>query len=105
MICLVRLSAVTAELLEHPVTFYVQDALSPLFIDPVDITISDLPVGFYPDDDNAFNYEMMPAEGHAYAHHLFIEQSMNHTKPVDTAYLSFQRICLNLNKRLNCIHI
>ena len=23
----------------------------------------------------------MPAEGHAYAHHLFIEQSMNHTKP------------------------
>ena len=50
-------------------------------IDPVDITISDLPVGFYPDDDNASNYELMPVEGHAYAHHLFIEQSMNHTKP------------------------
>lgn len=78
---LVRLSAVTAELLEHPVTFYVQDALRPLFVDPVDITISDLPVGFYPDDENALNYEMMPAEGHAYAHHLFIEQSMKHTKP------------------------
>jgi len=77
---LVRLSAVTAELLEHPVTFYVQDALRPLFVDPVDITISDLPVGFYPDDENALNYEVMPAEGHAYAHHLFIEQSMKHTK-------------------------
>ena len=57
---LVRLSAVTAELLEHPVTFYVQDALRPLFVDPVDITISDLPVGFYPDDENALNYELMP---------------------------------------------
>ncbi|MEK5037900.1 class I SAM-dependent methyltransferase [Sporosarcina sp. FSL K6-3457] len=78
---LVRLSAVVAELLEHPVTFYVQDALRPLLVDPVDITISDVPVGFYPDDDNALNYELMPAEGHAYAHHLFIEQSMNHTKP------------------------
>ena len=42
---LVRLSAVTAELLEHPVTFYVQDALRPLLVDPVDITICDLPVG------------------------------------------------------------
>ena len=78
---LIRLSAVIGELLKHPVTFYVQDALRPLLIDPVDITISDLPVGFYPDDDNASNYKLMPVEGHAYAHHLFIEQSMNHTKP------------------------
>ncbi|MER2089895.1 MAG: class I SAM-dependent methyltransferase, partial [Sporosarcina sp.] len=70
-----------AELLEHPVTFYVQDALRLLFADPVDIAISDLPVGFYPDDENALNYELMPAAGHAYAHHLFIEQSMKHTKP------------------------
>jgi site-specific DNA-methyltransferase (adenine-specific) len=77
---LIRLAAVTAELLEHPVTFYVQDALRPLLVDPVDITISDLPVGFYPDDDNAMNFELVPAEGHAYAHHLFLEQSMNHTK-------------------------
>lgn len=78
---LVRLSAVVAELLEHPVTFYVQDALRPLLVDPVDITVCDLPVGFYPDDENGLNYALMPAEGHAYAHHLFIEQSMNHTKP------------------------
>ena len=78
---LVRLSAVVAELLEHPVTFYVQDALRPLLVDPVDITVCDMPVGFYPDDDNGLNYALMPAEGHAYAHHLFIEQAMNHTKP------------------------
>ncbi len=77
---LIRLAAVTAELLEHPVTFYVQDALRPLLVDPVDITISDLPVGFYPDDENAANFELVPDEGHAYAHHLFLEQSMNHTK-------------------------
>jgi site-specific DNA-methyltransferase (adenine-specific) len=78
---LVRLSAVLAELLEQEVAYLVQDALRPLLIDPVDITISDLPVGYYPDDDNALNYELMAEEGHAFAHHLFIEQSMNHTKP------------------------
>lgn len=78
---LVRLAAVTAELLEQKVTFLVQDALRPLFIDPVDAVVSDLPVGFYPDDENALEYALMPAEGHAYAHHLFIEQALNHTKP------------------------
>jgi site-specific DNA-methyltransferase (adenine-specific) len=77
---LVRLSAVTAELLEQPVRFFVQDALRPLLVDPVDLVVCDLPVGYYPDDDNALNFEMMPAEGHAYSHHLFIEQSMNHLK-------------------------
>lgn len=78
---LVRLAAVTAELLEQPVSFLIQDALRPLLVDPVDIVVSDLPVGFYPDDDNGSNYRLMPEEGHAYAHHLFIEQSLNHTKP------------------------
>lgn len=78
---LVRLSAVMADLMEQPVTFYIQDSLRPLLVDPVDMTISDLPVGYYPDDDNGLNYELMPTEGHAYAHHLFIEQSMKHTKP------------------------
>ncbi|MFD1206963.1 MULTISPECIES: class I SAM-dependent methyltransferase [Sporosarcina] len=77
---LVRLSAVVAELLEQPVEFFVQDALRPLMIDPVDLVVADLPVGYYPDDENALNYQLMPAEGHAYAHHLFIEQSMNHLK-------------------------
>lgn len=77
---LVRLAAAVAELLEQKVTFLVQDALRPLFIDPVDIVVSDLPVGYYPDDENALNYALMPKEGHAYAHHLFIEQSLRHTK-------------------------
>lgn len=78
---LVRIAAVVAELLEQEVTFLVQDALRPLFIDPVDLVVSDLPVGYYPDDENALNYTLMPTEGHAYAHHLFLEQSLNHTKP------------------------
>lgn len=77
---LVRLSAVTADLLEQSVRFFVQDALRPLLVDPVDLVVCDLPVGYYPDDDNAISFEMMPAEGHAFAHHLFIEQSMNHLK-------------------------
>ena len=78
---LARLIVAGADLMEQTVQIYVQDALRPLLVDPVDLAVCDLPVGYYPDDENALNFEMMPAEGHAYAHHLFIEQTIHHLKP------------------------
>ncbi|MCM3757479.1 class I SAM-dependent methyltransferase [Sporosarcina aquimarina] len=78
---LARLIVAGADLMEQPIRIYVQDALRPLLVDPVDLAVCDLPVGYYPDDENALNFEMMPAEGHAYAHHLFIEQTIHHLKP------------------------
>ncbi|REB06545.1 class I SAM-dependent methyltransferase [Sporosarcina sp. BI001-red] len=78
---LARLIVAGANLMEQPIQIYVQDALRPLLVDPVDLAVCDLPVGFYPDDENALNYEMMPSEGHAYSHHLFIEQTIQHLKP------------------------
>ncbi|WML47295.1 class I SAM-dependent methyltransferase [Neobacillus sp. PS3-34] len=84
---LIRLAYVNANLQEHPVQLFNQDSLEPLFIDPVDAVISDLPVGFYPNDMRAAEYQLKAAEGHSYAHHLFIEQSVKHTK--DGGYLFF----------------
>ncbi|WP_025786083.1 class I SAM-dependent methyltransferase [Sporosarcina sp. D27] len=78
---LARLIVAGADLMEQTIRIYVQDALRPLLVDPVDLAVCDLPVGYYPDDENALNFEMMPAEGHAYAHHLFIEQTIHHLKP------------------------
>lgn len=76
---LIRLAASTGDLLQHPVTLYRQDALQPLLIDPVDIIVSDLPVGFYPDDKTASGYELKAKEGMSFAHHLMIEQAIRHT--------------------------
>lgn len=84
---LIRLAASTADLVEQEVTFYRQDALQPLLIDPVDAVISDLPVGYYPDEENAAGFELKADEGMSFAHHLFIEQSMKHT--ADGGYLFF----------------
>src|SRR5690625_6218698 len=53
----------------------------PLLLDPVDLVVTDLPVGYYPDDIQASEYELKSNEGHSYSHHLFIEQRLNHTKP------------------------
>lgn len=77
---LIHLASATAELLEHPVTLYRQDALEKLLVAPVDAVVCDLPVGYYPNEEVALDYELCAPEGMSYAHHLFIEQAMNYVK-------------------------
>jgi len=84
---LIRLAADTAELIEQPVVLYHQDALQKMLVDPVDAVVCDLPVGYYPNEEAAVEYELCAHEGMSYAHHLFIEQSINHTK--EGGYLFF----------------
>ncbi|MDM5249755.1 MULTISPECIES: class I SAM-dependent methyltransferase [unclassified Lysinibacillus] len=84
---LIRLAAATADLTEQPVSLYRQDALQDLLVNPVDAIVCDLPVGYYPNEDVALDYELCSSEGMSYAHHLFIEQSINYTK--DGGYLFF----------------
>lgn len=78
---LIKLTYVNANLTEQPVELLHQDSLTPLLIDPVDVVISDLPVGYYPNDLQSKSFELNSDKGHAYAHHLFIEQSVKYTKP------------------------
>ncbi|MDQ0272102.1 class I SAM-dependent methyltransferase [Cytobacillus purgationiresistens] len=78
---LIKLAYINANLQKHPIQFFNQDSLEPLFMEEVDAVISDLPVGFYPNDLRAADYELKADEGHSYAHHLFIEQSLKHVKP------------------------
>lgn len=78
---LIQIAVASANLLELPVSFYLQDALRPLPVDLVDAVASDLPVGYYPDDEVAMDYELMATEGHAFSHYLYIEQSMRYVKP------------------------
>lgn len=84
---LIRLAAATADLTEQPVSLYRQDALQDLLASPADAIVCDLPVGYYPNDEVALDYELCAAEGMSYAHHLFIEQSVNYTK--EGGYLFF----------------
>jgi site-specific DNA-methyltransferase (adenine-specific) len=78
---LIKLAYVGANLQKHPLELFTQDSLEPLFIDPVDLVVSDLPVGYYPNDLRANEYKLKADEGMSYSHHLFIEQSINHLKP------------------------
>ena len=77
---LLKIALNYANLLETEVEFFHQDSLRPFLLDPVDLIIADLPVGYYPDDVQAAEFELNASEGHAYAHFLLIEQSVNYTK-------------------------
>ncbi|SHF79187.1 class I SAM-dependent methyltransferase [Ornithinibacillus halophilus] len=84
---LIQLAVISANIQQRKIEFFHQDSLRPFLMDPVDLVVSDLPVGYYPDDIRAKNFQLKADEGHSYAHHLFIEQSMNYTK--EAGYLIF----------------
>ena len=84
---LIKLAYINANLQEHAIEFFNQDSLEHIFIEKVDVVISDLPVGYYPNDVRAAEYEMKADKGHTYAHHLFIEQSIRYVK--EGGYLFF----------------
>jgi site-specific DNA-methyltransferase (adenine-specific) len=46
-----------------------------------DLIVADLPIGYYPVDDNAVNFHTAAKSGHTYVHHLLLEQAMNQLTP------------------------
>ena len=78
---LVHLALQSFALESLEVRVMLQDGLSDLLVDPIDIAISDLPVGYYPVDERAKEFKTQAKEGHSYAHHLFIEQHLKYLTP------------------------
>ena len=78
---LIDLAASMAEVMKADVNFAQGDAIRPQVLKESDVIISDLPVGYYPDDAIASRYQVASSQGHTYAHHLLIEQSLKYLKP------------------------
>ncbi|WP_241657869.1 class I SAM-dependent methyltransferase [Anaerobacillus alkaliphilus] len=77
---LLQLAYVSANLQQHNVELFHQDALMDIMVDPVDIVVADLPIGHYPNKENSNRYKLKAKEGLSFTHHLMIEQSINYTK-------------------------
>ena len=78
---LIDLAASMAEVMKVDVNFAQGDAVRPQVLKEIDVIISDLPIGYYPDDAIASRYQVASPQGHTYAHHLLIEQSLKYLKP------------------------
>ena len=74
----VRLQQNIFNLLETNVGIINQDALKPLNIKKQDIVISDVPFGYYADEDNSLNYKLCSTDGYSLNALLFIEQAANY---------------------------
>lgn len=78
---LLSVSATNNEWTKAAIQLFHQDGLQDLLVDPVDVAISDLPIGYYPNDEKAKEFDSAAEEGHSYAHHLLMEQAMKFVKP------------------------
>lgn len=78
---LMKLAYAGANLERHEIELFRQDALQPIFVEDVDLVVADVPVGFYPNDVVASEYELAAkGTGHSFSHYLYIEKSLKHLK-------------------------
>lgn len=100
---LVSLAYAGANLQSTPIELMHQDGLGNLLINPVDAVVSDLPIGYYPNDEGAKSFTLREKEGHSFAHLLFVEQAFNYLKADGYAVLLLPSNILagDVGKRLN----
>lgn len=84
---LIDLSASIAEVMGANVSFVQEDAVRPQILKESDVIISDLPIGYYPNDAIAKRYQVAATDEHTYAHHLLMEQSLKYLKKDGLAIL------------------
>ena len=77
---LIDLAASMAEVMDIQAAFVQGDAVRPQVLKESDVIVSDLPIGYYPDDQIASRYQVAAKDEHTYAHHLLMEQSLKYLK-------------------------
>lgn len=75
---LIDLSASMADVMQTEISFAQGDAVRPQILKESQVIISDLPIGYYPDDAIAKRYQVASNSEHTYAHHLLMEQALKY---------------------------
>lgn len=79
---MLSLASTNTTIQRTPVNLVYQDALTNLLIQPADIMVSDLPIGYYPVEEQVSDYQTKFPEKdkRSYSHYLLIEQAFNYLK-------------------------
>ena len=77
---LLEIASINGELSKVQLELFHQDGARKHASSLADFAIADLPVGFYPDDDNAQQYLCAAKKEHTYAHHILTESAMGQVK-------------------------
>lgn len=74
---LLALASMSTQLQRLDVNLIHQDVVDKLLIPKIDLTLADLPVGYYPVDERANEFELKADSGHSFSHYLILEQTIN----------------------------
>lgn len=96
----VRLQENIYNLLEQEVSIINQDALKPLNIQFQDVIVSDVPYGYYTDEDNSLNFKLCSKEGYSLNSLLFLEQATNYIKDSGVAILVMPKEIMNFDNNV-----
>lgn len=79
---MLSLASTNSTIQRTAINLFYQDALTNLLITPSDVTVADLPIGYYPVEETIKDYETrFTGKGEkSYSHYLLIEQSINYLK-------------------------
>lgn len=78
---LANLAYVNSRLQKKDAEIFHEDSVKMMVDGKADLAVADLPVGYYPDNDAADDYELKAEKGSSYVHHLLIEKSIRALKP------------------------
>lgn len=87
-------------LLEREVAIINQDALKKLQFEKQDLVVSDTPIGYYPDEDNALNYKLCSANAYSLNSLLFMEQASRLIADNGLAILVMPKEIMNLDDHI-----
>ncbi len=79
---MLSLASTNSTIQRTPINLLYQDALMNLLLQPADVMVSDLPIGYYPLEERLTNYQTQfeGKEEQSYSHFLLIEQAFNYLK-------------------------
>ena len=79
---MLSIASTNSTIQQTPINLIYQDALTNLLVQPADIMVSDLPIGYYPLEEQLSKYQTKFTEKdkRSYSHYLLIEQAFNYLK-------------------------
>ncbi|KRN84516.1 class I SAM-dependent methyltransferase [Ligilactobacillus acidipiscis] len=78
---LLAIASIAAQLEKQNIDLIHQDAIADLSLQPANVVLSDLPVGYYPLDERVQRFATHAKSGHSYVHHILIERSLESLQP------------------------
>lgn len=79
---MLSLASTNSAIQRTPINLIYQDALTNLLLQPADVMVSDLPIGYYPAEETIKNFKthFTDENERSYIHYLLIEQAMKYLK-------------------------